>query len=372
MAERLSWASDDPEAVLARLAEAVLAGEVVALPTETVYGLGANVLDAAAVERLAHAKGRPEDKPMTLAVGDADRVLSWGLGQSLVGQRLARRGWPGPLTLVFPLDEAHSPLPAGEDKVRKWVCPQGWLGVRIPDHEAVLRLLDRLPGPLVLTSANRSGEPDAITADQVVAAVGDRVPLVLDDGPTHYGRPSSVVRVEADRWQLLREGVVSATDLERWSARWIVFICTGNTCRSPMAEAFCKKLLAERLGCQPEELPRHGFYVRSAGMAAMMGERASPEAVEVAGAFGADLSRHLSQPLLPELAAGADVLIALARSHLTLLDARYPDLAGQARLLDPTGGDVPDPIGEELPVYRECAEHIYRCVEGLVAELVPS
>ena len=132
----------------------------------------------------------------------------------------------------------------------------------------------------------------------------------------------------------------------------IVFVCTGNTCRSPMAEAICKKRLAERLGCGIDDLPRRGFLVQSAGLAAGEGLPAAEEAVAVARSLGVDLSRHESRLLTPELAEQADHLLGMTYSHVLAICDYFPV---QARLLSPTGDDVDDPIGQPLEVYEECA-----------------
>src|SRR5262249_7184244 len=217
--------------------------------------IAANALDAAAVARLTRSKGRPEQKPLAVALRGADDALEWVPGMSPLGRRLARRCWPGPVTLVFGEGLEGGWLDRLPDETRRRVSPQGTVGLRVPAHAAVLEALDRVAFPVVLTSANRSGEPAAVTAEQVVAAVGDDLGLVIDGGPCYFGQASTVVRVAGDAWTVLREGVVSAEELRRLSAYVILFLCTGNTCRSPMAEALCKKLLAEKLGCTPEELP---------------------------------------------------------------------------------------------------------------------
>src|SRR5208283_4676730 len=138
-----------------------------------------------------------------------------------------------------------------------------------------------LVGPLVLSSANRSGQPDALTAMQVLEALGGEVDMVLDDGPCRFGQPSSVVKISGNRYELLRAGVVPEKTLKRLASLMILFVCTGNTCRSPMAEAPARKMLARRLACRSEELEDHGVLVMSAGMAAALGGRASPEALQV-------------------------------------------------------------------------------------------
>src|SRR5207253_2534389 len=138
-------------------------------------------------------------------------------------------------------------------------------------HDALLQTLRVLPGPLVLAGARDDGGPAATTAEQVVQALGDALALVIDDGPGAYGPEATVVHVNGNRWRVAREGAFPAAALEQLLPCRIVFVCTGNTCRSPLAEALCKKLLAERLGCAPQELPGRGFIVHSAGLAAMMG-----------------------------------------------------------------------------------------------------
>jgi protein-tyrosine phosphatase len=371
MPEVLDWRRNEPPRLAADRAVRVLAAAgVVAFPTETVYGLAASALAPGAVDRLVHSKGRPDDKPLTLALAGAAEAVDWLPGLSPLGRRLARRCWPGPLTLVGGEGVAEGLAGRLPDAVRRRVSPVDTLGLRVPAHEAVLQVLRRLPGPLVLTSANRSGEPEAVTAEDVVRSVGEGVDLVIDDGPSHFGRASTVVRVAGASWCVLREGVVSAATLERLGGCMVVFVCTGNTCRSPLAEGLFKKLLTERLGCRADELPGRGLTVLSAGLAAGPGGPAAPEAVETARDLGADLSGHSSRPLTPELAAQADFLVAMTRGHLRAVADHFERLGARPRLLCRDGQDVPDPIGGDREVYRQCAAQIVRSLEGLAAEVL--
>jgi protein-tyrosine phosphatase len=147
----------------------------------------------------------------------------------------------------------------------------------------------------------------------------------------------------------------------------VLFVCTGNTCRSPLAEALCKRLLADRLGCDPGELEAKGFVVRSAGVAAYPGDDPSPPAVEVAREFGADLSAHRSRPVNPELLEATTHVVAMTAAHAAALAMRFPGVGPEPVLLCGPGGDLPDPIGGDLGVYRECAGVIRRHLDGLVA-----
>lgn len=366
----LDWkTAENPNALVDAAVRELAAGRLVVFPTETVYGLAANPQDPSAVEQLYLEKGRPVEKPLALAVRDAADALAWVPGMSTLGRRLARRCWPGPVTLVFSEGFRDGPWSQLNELVRQRLAPAGTLGLRVPDHDAILETMRRLPGPLCLTSANRSGQPAATTAGDAALAVGENAALVLDDGACRYGRASTVVRIDGDRWHVLREGVVSRAEIERLSARVIVFVCTGNTCRSPMAEGLCKKLLAARLGCPPNRLPERGFHVLSAGLAAMMDGAAAAEAVRAAGELGADLGEHRSRPLTAELLAGADDLIAMTRSHATAIEPYVPEPGPRLRLLSPTGDDLPDPIGMDQEVYRACARQIVSHLEPLVAEL---
>jgi tRNA threonylcarbamoyl adenosine modification protein (Sua5/YciO/YrdC/YwlC family) len=364
-------ANKAPREVIQRALEALAEGQLVAFPTETVYGVAASALKREGVERLRKGKGRPESKPLTLAITSAAEALDWVPEMSHLGRRLANRCWPGPVTLVFSAGAESGLVTRLPEEVRQYVCPSGSLGLRVPAHEVILQTLRQMPGPLVLTSANRSGEPSATTAADVVRALGDDLALVIDAGPSHYGQASTVVQVDGDKWQMLREGVVGASELGLRAAKLILFICTGNTCRSPMAEGLCKKLLADQLGCRPEELPERGIVVLSAGLAAMMGGGAAPEAIETARELGVDLTAHSSRPLTAKLAGQADLVIGMTRGHVLALTSHFPSLGPCIRLLSPEGDDLADPVGCDRAVYRECAEQILRHLQRLMPELSP-
>jgi protein-tyrosine phosphatase len=371
MTEVLDWQSPSQQrVVLRRAVRALVEGQLVAFPTETVYGVAASALVPAAVERLREGKNRPAGKPLTLAIRTASQANDWIPEMSPLGRRLARRCWPGPVTLVFKTGAEQGLAGRLQEEIRQHVCPGGTLGLRIPAHEAVLQALELLPGPMVLSSANQSGVPAATSVDEVLHALGDEVALVINDGPCRYGQASTVVGIEANSWEILREGVLPAAEIERQASCLIVFVCTGNTCRSPMAEALCKRLLADRLGCSVVELPRRGFLVHSAGLAAMMGGAAAAHAVEAVAELGGDLSGHQSRPLLPKLAAQADFLVAMTQGHLAALTAQFPHLTVRPRLLSPNGHDLPDPIGSDGPVYRDCARQIRQDLAGLVSEIL--
>ena len=155
----------------------------------------------------------------------------------------------------------------------------------------------------------------------------------------------------------------------RQGVRSILFICTGNTCRSPLAEVLCKRQLAQVLDCRPSELPERGYLIQSAGLAAAYDHPATPEAVVVAQELGADLSQHRSQPITESMVLQATNIFVMTRSQLLLLVDYFPEKGQVTRTLSPTGDDLDDPIGCDLPVYRECARAILLAVDTLLPAL---
>ena len=140
--------------------------------------------------------------------------------------------------------------------------------------------------------------------------------------------------------------------------RTVLFVCTGNTCRSPLAAGLAKQMLAARLGCAVIGLPSRGWRVHSAGVAATPGESPSVEAVAVAAEFGFDLSGHRSRPLDPELLGEVTDLVAVSRGHAALLAAYFGGVGPVPMLLGGPGGDLPDPIGGDEAEYRRCTAAI--------------
>ncbi|MFB7708424.1 L-threonylcarbamoyladenylate synthase [Streptomyces sp. NPDC056105] len=180
-------------------------GGLVALPTETVYGLGANAEDPAAVARIFQVKGRPPSHPLIVHIGGAEQLDDWVEDVSETARLLAERFWPGPLTLVLRRG-SRVPLEAtgGLDTV----------AVRVPDHSVALALLSAFGGGVTAPSANRFGSVSPTTADHVRAELGDAVDFVLDGGACEVGVESTIVDVTGDAPSILRPGGVTREDLE--------------------------------------------------------------------------------------------------------------------------------------------------------------
>lgn len=186
-------------------AQALREGRLVAFPTETVYGLGANAFDATAVEGIYRAKGRPSDNPLIVHLANVEDVWKVATAFPTIAQRLAARFWPGPLTLVLP---ARSQLP------RVTLGGLQTVAVRLPSHPVAQQLLRLADVPVAAPSANRSGRPSPTTAAHVFADLGDRMDYLIDGGPCLVGVESTVLDVTVTPPVLLRPGGIPKEVLE--------------------------------------------------------------------------------------------------------------------------------------------------------------
>jgi L-threonylcarbamoyladenylate synthase len=178
-------------------------GGLVAFPTDTVYGMGGLAFDPQTIQEIYLAKGRPAEKAIPILLGDRAQLPLVTTGMNPISQCLAERFWPGPLTLVV---ARHPNLP---DNIS--LLPT--IGVRMPDHPLAIELLKRA-GPLAVSSANLSGAADSSSAEEVLAQLGGRIPLILDGGRTAGGQPSTVVDCSGPEPVILRLGPVTLEQIQ--------------------------------------------------------------------------------------------------------------------------------------------------------------
>jgi protein-tyrosine phosphatase len=362
-------AADDPRDVVHPIVQALAEGEVVGLPTETGYVAAAHPLQSLAGERIARVRKRLGTPRWVLALKNPVESLDYVPHMGELGRKLIRRFWPGPVTLLFDdsLDQGLGrAFPAG---TRQELAVESGLALRVPAHELIGNVLRLLPAPLLVTGEAAGSKSRYPTAAALAGVAAEELSIVVDAGQCRYDQPTTLVRIGRERWEVVQQGVASTRTLNRLAGNMYLFVCTGNTCRSPMAEGLFRKLLSERLHCQEDDLVDRGYMVVSAGVAAGPGSPPSAEAVEILKTRGVDLRSHESQPVTPQLLSQADQIFTMTRSHRELLLQEFPEAAPRVRLLARDGSDVIDPIGAGLEEYRHCAEQIERYLHEVVAEL---
>lgn len=196
---------DADDVGVATAARIITDGGLVAFPTETVYGLGADAANEDAIRRVFEAKGRPADHPVIVHLCSVDQLGTWLEVVSVSVRSLAERFWPGPLTIVAPKPASVSSLLTGG---------QPTVGVRIPDHRVALRLISESGTALAAPSANRFGGVSPTTADHVMAGLAGRIDAVVDGGPCRVGVESTIVEVTGGGVTLLRPGRITVDDLQ--------------------------------------------------------------------------------------------------------------------------------------------------------------
>jgi L-threonylcarbamoyladenylate synthase len=279
------------------------AGELVAFPTETVYGLGADAASAVAVAKIFSVKGRPSTHPVIVHLADAVQLAAWADAVPQAAQRLAHRFWPGPLTLI--LKRARTVIDAvtgGQDTV----------ALRVPAHPVARRLLARFGGGIAAPSANRHGRVSATTAEHVRHEFGAEVGCVLDGGGTDVGIESTIVDLSGARAALLRPGWITAEEIEK---------ALGEPLAAPAADA----------PRAPGTLAAH--YAPLTPLMLMEGDLALELAASLSrqGKRAAVLALSAQQPLTAGLA-----WIAAPRDPAGYAHALYASL----RLLDEAGCDT--------------------------------
>ncbi len=339
-------------ALIDKAAKIILDGGIVALPTETVYGLAVLADKQCAVDRLYSIKKRSRDKPFSFALGSKDDAVNNYLDVlPPFGYRLIEKFWPGPLTLVY-YQRGFS-----EKKI----------GIRVPSNIIAEEILKKVEKAVFLPSANISGEKDPIAISEVEDSFDGAIDLIVDGGECICSQPSTVLDLTTGPFKLLREGVVLESDMAKiFTRKRILFVCTGNTCRSPLAQLMLDKYLSRE---RTYFLDR--YEIISRGISAVFGLSASDSVVSILkDEESIDARRFFSKRLDRYTLLSSDLIFTMEdaqKNHLLKLE---PTIEGRVfnlkKFLSPgLERDIPDPIAGSYETY----ENVYSLIKEAVLEL---
>ncbi len=329
-------------------------GKVVAVPDEVGMMVLALPGQDSAVAKLTAMSEALEHSAQVVAIPHFSVINDFADNVSGIAMKLTRRCWPGPVALRVGCGQPEGMSEDWPDAAKVWALSEFGRSFFVPGQAFSNAVLGELSAPAL-------GLVVAINETERVNT--DDIHLIVNSNENRYAEGLSVVRVKEDEFEMERTGVISDRVLSRLTGKVFLFVCTGNTCRSPMAEALFRKMLADHFDCQDDELLDRGHTVVSAGLAAYPGAPASTEAVQLLQADKIDLTSHESQPITEELLFHCDHILTMTQNHLDAILSTFPELAGRARLLSDstgTGGgrDVSDPIGGGMDEYRRCREEI--------------
>ena len=350
----------DRRDVIHRAVQLLSLGKLVALPSEAGYVLAGAALAESAGRRFQAA---------TLLLRSADEIADFLPHLPEVGLRIARRCWPGPLVLRAPASATNGFVAALPECSRATVIVDGQIAVRISSHPVLSEVAKLSRGPLLI----REIEASAKNLDFTGAPWTDAALVVKDNAAAESNADArtSIVQINSDgAWTAERIGATPENRLQVAACEVILFCCTGNTCRSPMAESLFRHPLAERLKCSPEDLTKRGFLVASAGLAADYGSPASHESVEMMKRCKLDLRSHTSQPLTDRLIEQIDRCYTMTNGHRSAILDSHPELADRVQVLDRDGKDVSDPIGGGMNEYAACAASIEKHLVKILDDIV--
>ena len=247
--------------------------------------------------------------------------------------KLMHAFWPGPLTLVVRAKE------------------QGTIAVRMPDHEVCRRVIELAGVPVVCPSSNISGRPAPVDCIQALADLDGLVDCALDAGQTLLKKESTIVDLSQEPWKMLREGALPERDIASVAnSKMVLFVCTGNSCRSVMAERMMRKMLDDK--------GRRDVETVSAGTMSMGGMEASAPAQAVLRSEGADASEHRSQAVTKEMLTRADMVVVMEKKHEGYILTMAPQVKNRLFLLkefakiNDDSLDLADPIGRDFEFYQ--------------------
>lgn len=367
----MKYAKIDPEApdpaVIAEAARVMNKGGVIVYPTDTIYGLGVDVFNEKAVDKLYLLKQRDMKRPVSLMVENLDQIEALMGILPLKLQDILEKLLPGKVTVLLE-NTLKNMIPVFKYFYEHDI-PLEKIGFRIPDSTICNELNKALGHPISTTSANISGKKAGPTVKEVVADFGDKLDMILDAGKLHSTKASTIIDFTKKPYLLVREEAISRSKLKRLfpDAEFrrkkqhfiITFVCSGNICRSPMGEAILKKKLSRTKY-------KDVIKVRSAGTLELAPTRAHYLAMIVSEENEIDLDHHTSTHISRKIVEESNIIFSMALNHYDYLREHFPQYKDKIVLLKQWQNEnrlfvpsIADPIGHEKEFFRNTFNEIH-------------
>ncbi len=337
-------------------------GGIIAFPTDTVYGIGCDAENDSAITRIFKIKKRGRGKPLVMFLSHRRQISDFVVKQSNTRKRLCKHFIPGEITFI---------MHANRNTPQRMLTRKKTVSIRVPDCGFLRKLLTQFRKPLATTSANFSGEIPARSYKDINLDVD----LILRNDHIPSGTPSSILDISLYPFVLKRKGKTCLFTIERYIPSKIrfdksivfnvLFVCTGNSCRSPIAEGILKKLIGGKW--------LKNVNVSSCGILAVGGFPPTKNAIMAVNEHGFDISAHRSRSISKELVEASDLVLCMEKFQKKEIFDLVPGSKDKVFLLTEfcrRGGEIDDPIGGDIKVYRELTRTLEKYVKMVADRII--